>query len=107
MAPSQSQPPHSATVRGTLSHPNFSTNNIAPPLGDPVSLEREKVDGKTGSAPSTKALDPYDGKGEEEGGMAGVPGRREKKKENRSMLGDAVSLEKERVGRRGKGGSKL
>lgn len=96
--------PHSATVRGTFAHANFSKNNIAPPLGDPVSLEHEKIDGKSPSpsAPSTKALDPYDNKARAEGGMADVEGGEAGSQGNKSMLGDAVSLEMERKAGRSK-----
>lgn len=86
--------PHSATVRGTFGNPNFSTRNIAPPLGDPTSLEREKMNSvRTGSS---QALNPYGDKDSERSHEV-----------NRSMLGDAVSLKAETSERGEWKGSKL
>ncbi|KAF1958640.1 hypothetical protein CC80DRAFT_490472 [Byssothecium circinans] len=97
--------PHSKTVRGTFSHPKFSSASQPPQLGDHVSLEREKND----SAPSTGTQnsassanitpgDPYRQRGSQlphsksvRGTLANASGPQL----NRSMLGDPVSLKAE------------
>jgi len=88
-------PPHSATVRGTFSNPNFSTRNIVPPLGDPISLEHEKINSLTSSLSTAKTLNPY---GDKSSGRESTSEEKRREEMNRSMLGDPISMKAETSG---------
>lgn len=92
MAPSR---PHSATVRGTFGNPNYSTRNVVPPLGDPVSLEREKMNSLYAPSSMTRTLNPYDDKTPN----FEITSEHTRQSEmNRSMLGDPISMKAETSG---------
>lgn len=89
-------PPHSATVRGTLSNSSYTNSNIALPLGDPISLEHEKTD----STPQKDVApaDPYrqnESKVPHSQLVRGTLANSKGPEVNKSMLGDPVSLKAE------------
>ena len=110
-------PPHSATVRGTLSNPKtqaaISSNQSPPQIGDPVSLQDSKPDSTpSDSVKSDLASRPADPYRENEHKTASSSGSSEKdlphskkvrgtlghkggKEVNKRMLGDPVSLKAE------------
>jgi hypothetical protein len=111
-------PPHSATVRGTLSNPKtqaaISSNQTPPQIGDPVSLQDPKPDSapteNVKSVSSSQPADPYRENEHKTASSSsgssgkdlphskkvrGTLGHEGGKKVNKSMLGDPVSLKAE------------
>jgi hypothetical protein len=103
-------PPHSATVRGTLSNPKTQAaieNNEKPPqIGDPVSLTSEKEDSapQTSASDSSKPADPYRQNEQESSSKQDLPHSKKVrgtltndsgKEVEKGMLGDPVSLKSE------------
>ncbi|KAF2651504.1 hypothetical protein K491DRAFT_696415 [Lophiostoma macrostomum CBS 122681] len=103
-------PPHSATVRGTLSNPKTQSaikNNEEPPqIGDPVSLASGKDDSKphNSTSDSVSPANSYSEnkqKGSQKQDLPhskkvrGTLANEEGKKVDKTMLGDPVSLKTE------------
>lgn len=92
-------PPHSATVRGTLSNPKRSEakSNGTPKLGDPTSVEGEKADSAPkDDVPMAESYSETESKLPHSKTVRGTLGSSKGPEVNKSMLGDPTSMKAEK-----------